>query len=332
MDNIENNHHSRDWSINPSSPSSSSDSAKRIANDEILLEDIEKEFIIIAPEKDETPEWTVLIHKNDYQDILLRIGLEIEKQEMQAMNTPTPGTRASFLDTATRSSIETTKAEAASGWGGGPPPNIESIQMRKDKTTHPIKSLAAGTGIQISHQVHLDFGRTIQVFINQQLVAPTGKENVSIEKAAKGYGLEDQEWNPQSNKLLDLFDQITNSIQDTATGSVLDRERIDELVHTALEGSCQTFDAVLSNPMNAALQEHGCVFINDPIKPPTVMIDVGENHIVVRRRQPMLIKDIESMSMYTAMIERSFEIDISTGTCQPKNADIVVNWMNQIPL
>ena len=122
MDNIENNHHSRDWSINPSSPSSSSDSAKRIANDEILLEDIEKEFIIIAPEKDETPEWTVLIHKNDYQDILLRIGLEIEKQEMQAMNTPTPGTRASFLDTATRSSIETTKAEAASGWGGGPPP------------------------------------------------------------------------------------------------------------------------------------------------------------------------------------------------------------------
>jgi len=208
-------------------------------------------------------------------------------------------------------------------WGKASPPNIESQRLRGSgedaKQTHDV-----GGGVRVSHQVDLDFGRPMDVSVG-------GPSGGSAEFRSEGYGKEGNEWNPDGNKALDVFQSIEKEIKSSPQAEGMDDDQIQELVHTVMDGACQTFDSVLSNPFNAVLSPTGeLADLNGMLRSgggtPKLKVHVREDKIVVSREQPMELTLIELRAAVPVEMSRSFEIDIKTGECKQVSAEVEIQW------
>lgn len=195
------------------------------------------------------------------------------------------------------------------------PPNQESQKARQTDDKDDLHAI--GNDIEVSIQTHKDYARPMAIDIR------TGSgEDKSL--SANGYGVTNGIWDQQGNKLQDIFQEVGSAIRSTPEGENLTDEQVNELIHTALEGSTQTFDAILTNPINSAVLRNEQSFVGNGT--PTVSIEARDGALYVTRNQPMQIKRIGPMDTIPVDMERTFKIDIQSGECSPTDASINVHW------
>ena len=207
-------------------------------------------------------------------------------------------------------------------WSKALPPDEESKRLRSGsqdvKPTQPV-----GKGIQVSDQVSRDFGRSISVTVGET----NGRHQ---EFGPEGYGLAENDWDPEGNKALDVFQSIEQEIKNSPSSEGLSEEQIQNLVHTAMDGACQTFDAPLSNPINKEIAPDGALGDMNILMrsggTPQLNVRVEADTIIVSKDQPMKLTMIDLDADVPVQMSRSFAINMNTGTCTQTSAKVEIQW------